>query len=532
MKKPLTLYLSLILMLFSFQAFSVPKLSSYPSSNYVVFLDFDGHYVVSSVWNGGNPLACSAAPMTDLEITEVFNRVSEDFRPFNVNVTTDSTKYLSAPITQRIRIIVTPTSSWYPGVGGISYLGSFTWGDDTPGFAFTDKLPVGGPIIPKMVAECCSHETGHTLNLSHQSKFATGDCINPLEYYNTGVGAGEIAWAPVMGNSYYRNMTGWNDGPTQYGCTSTQDNLSLITTSNGFTYRVDDYTETLNASTYALNFTNLNVSAVISTTTDKDAFRIVFAQSANLHLNINPFSVAANSAGANLDVKVTLFNTAGTLIRTYDNAAAMSVSIDTALSAGTYYMKVDGGGNSNTSEYGSLGSYSITGFTGLLPIHDVSLKGNNDKNKHNLNWNIVADEPIKNIVLEVATDVNNFKPLLTVDASAKNFSYQPYNSNTLLYRLKVTSVLNQVVYSNTVALRASGKAEKAFNVSTLVQNDITVNASANYQYRLSDMNGKIINSGSASKGINKINISNQPGGLYILSFFSNNEIQTERIVKQ
>jgi hypothetical protein len=136
------------------------------------------------------------------------------------------------------------------------------------------------------------------------------------------------------------------------------------------------------------------------------------------------------------------------------------------------------------------------------------------------------------IELEVAADGNNFKPLIGLDATAKISSYQPYNNNTLLYRLKVTSVLNQVVYSNTVALRATGKTEKAFNVSTLVQNDITVNASVNFQYRLSDGNGKMITSGTASKGINKINISNQPGGLYILSCYSNNEVQSERIIKQ
>ena len=101
-----------------------------------------------------------------------------------------------------------------------------------------------------------------------------------------------------------------------------------------------------------------------------------------------------------------------------------------------------------------------------------------------------------------------------------------------MYRLKVTSVINQVVYSNTIALRSTGKAEKAFNVSTLVQNEITVNASDNYQYRLSDANGRVIATGNAIKGINKLNINSQPGGLYIISLYNNNQVQTERIIKQ
>ena len=217
---------------FSFKANSTPILSSLPTAQATIFLDFDGQYVHGSSWNGGSPLDCASSGLTDVQITEVFNRVSEDYRPFDINITTDSTVFLAAPLTKRIRIIVTSTSSWYPNVGGVSYTGSFTWGDDTPGFVFSDKL---GPFRPKMVAECCSHESGHTLGLSHQAKYS-GTCTL-VATYNDGIGAGETAWAPVMGNSYYRNFSGWNNGPTPSGCTADQDNLSIITSINGFTYR-------------------------------------------------------------------------------------------------------------------------------------------------------------------------------------------------------------------------------------------------------------------------------------------------------
>ena len=139
--KNFTRILSLLLMSWiSLSALALPKLSSYSSAAATIYLDFDGHRVSSAVWNGGTPLNCAPATPTDAQITEIFNRVSEDYRPFNINITTDSTVFLAAPLTQRIRIIVTPTSSWKPGVGGISYVGSFTWGDDTPGFVFTDRL--------------------------------------------------------------------------------------------------------------------------------------------------------------------------------------------------------------------------------------------------------------------------------------------------------------------------------------------------------------------------------------------------------
>src|SRR5690606_9430301 len=147
-------------------------------------------------------------------------------------------KFLAAPLNKRVRIIVTTTSEWRPGVGGVSYTGSFTWLDDTPGFVFADRL-----VTPKMIAECVSHESGHTVGLSHQSRYNT-DC-DLTATYHAGNGLGETGWAPVMGNSYNRNMTGWNNGPTPYGCANTQDNLTIITTQNGFGYRTDDHNDNI-----------------------------------------------------------------------------------------------------------------------------------------------------------------------------------------------------------------------------------------------------------------------------------------------
>src|SRR5665647_253405 len=234
MKKIFTILIPLIT-LFSMNAICLPFLNSLPTAQATIFLDFDGHYVQTSSWNGGTPIDCAPSGLSDAQIIEIFNRVSEDYRPFNIDITTDSTKFLAAPLTKRIRIIVTPTSGWYTGVGGVSYTGSFTWGDDTPGFVFPDRLANS----PKMIGECCTHESGHTVGLSHQSTYSNTCTL--VATYNLGTGTGEIGWAPVMGNSYYKNLTGWNNGPTPSGCNAAQDNLSIITTQNGFAYRADDY---------------------------------------------------------------------------------------------------------------------------------------------------------------------------------------------------------------------------------------------------------------------------------------------------
>jgi hypothetical protein len=530
MKKLFTSSALLMALGFGFSAFGQPALNSHPAitaATATIYLDFNGEYVSTSVWNGGNPINAAPSGLTDPQVTEIFNRVSEDYRPFDVNITTDLAKYLAAPIDKRIRVIVTPTSAWRPGVGGIAWTGSFTWGDDTPCFVFCDRL---GPNSPKMVAEACSHESGHTLGLSHQSRY-DGNC-SMTETYNTGNGLGEIAWAPVMGNSYYRNMSGWNNGPTQFGCANTQDNLSIITSQNGFTYRADDYAETLNGTTSTVNPVNFTVSGIISEATDKDAFRFTLSSPASMRIEAKPYSIGANNEGANLDIKVQLYNSAMQLVRTYDPANLMNVTIDSTFAAGTYYLVLDGEGNINVGDYGSIGSYTVTGFSGTLPIRNVTLGGTVDRGKHNLSWSIIADEAIKTVAIEVSTNGSDFAPLTSVTPTAAKFAYNPFDKTDLYYRLKVTSVINQTVYSNTIVLKGISKADMAFTVSTLVNNELVINASDNYQYQLRTIGGQLTAQGNGKKGINKIDLQNKPSGIYVIQIVNNENKLTERIIKQ
>jgi hypothetical protein len=527
MKKIFTLiFLLAIAQLFN-KVISAPKLNSFPSASATIFLDFDGHYVDCAVWNNTTPINCLPSTMTDNQVTEVFNRVAEDYRPFNVNVTTDSVMFLAAPLQNRIRIIVTPTSNWYPNVGGVAWVGSFTWGDDTPAFVFCDKL---GPNNPKIVGECCSHESGHAVGLSHQSRYGA-DC-NLTEQYNSGVGNGEVSWAPIMGNSYYKNMSGWSNGPTPYGCTNLEDNLSIIATRNGFGYRNDDFDETVNSSTTPLNINGFNVNGIISTTTDIDAFQFNVAQPSQLNILANPFSVGGNNSGANLDIKLEIFNAAGTLIKSYDPTNSMSVVVDTILNIGAYFIKISGIGNANVSQYGSLGAYNLSGAIGVLPIHNVSITGRVEKTKHIINWKIIADEPIKNIIIETSINGNNFYTLSSVNTNENELSFSPLESTTMYYRIKATSVLNQTILSNTIVLKSGGSNAKICATTNLVKNNIILNASENYQYMLMDSNGGLISKGNGTKGINNINISSQATGIYLITIQAKNEIQIERIIKQ
>ncbi len=166
-----------------------------------------------------------------------------------------------------------------------------------------------------------------------------------------------------MGNVATKNLTQWNYGPTPTACTSLQDNLSIITTQNGFSYRPDDVGDIYTTST------SLDISqrlfyneGIITTTTDKDIFRIDLLVSGKLHLHAEPYSLGISYNGANLDVQLVLQDSKGITLNTYNIDDSLNARIDTTLGEGTYYIILDGTGNINSvNDYGSLGSYSLTG---------------------------------------------------------------------------------------------------------------------------------------------------------------------------
>jgi hypothetical protein len=509
-----------------------PLLSSYPSAPAVIFLDFDGHTVNGTSWNYNGPIACGASGLNNSQITEVFNRVAEDYRPFNINITTDSTKFFAAPANQRMRVIITVSSSWYGAAGGVAFVTSFIWGDNNPCFVFSQLLNYN----VKNISEAASHEAGHTLGMYHQSSYDV-NCSKLTDYY-AGQGSGEIGWAPIMGVGYYRNFTLWNNGPNSYGCNSYQSDLDIITSANnGFGYRADDHDNIFAGATLAsISNNQFNVSGVIERNTDQDLFRLTVPANGRFQLDAVPYNVGSGNAGSDLDMQVTLYNSSEAILNIFNPGALLSSVVDTTLNAGTYYLKVEGKGNQYAPAYASLGSYSLLARAtpaSVLPLHKLELRGNLNGDKHDLNWVIEADEEVTQQVLEISADGRNFQPHTQPATDARSYIYRPYNITSALYRLNVTLSNGHQFYSNVVTIKQKESSPRPQLTATLIRsNTIVVSSPGNYEYMIMDMNGKIASKGKLIAGINTINVPGMISGMYMVSFADNSQQWTDKLIRQ
>ena len=512
----------------------VPLLNSFPSARATIFLDFDGQYVTGTSWNWSGAIDAQPSGFSVDAITQMFNRVAEDYRIFNLNITTDSTVYKAAPATQRMRVIVTPTYQWYGSAGGIAFVGSFAWGDNTPCWVFSGLLNNN----PKYVAEAISHEAGHTLGLQHQSAY-TASCAKTE--YNPGNGLGETSWAPIMGVGYYRNLTTWHYGTNTYACNYYQDDLAIISSAtNNFGYRSDDIGNMhTTATSVGFTSTGFATTGLINSGADKDVFKFTLSSSTYVHLSAIPQNVGTvgqyNYAGANLDIKLSLLNNKGDTIANYNPDNLVEAGLDSNLNAGTYYVVVEGIGNTNLADNASLGYYSLAASPiSILPIHRLTLSGKSNAGTHTLNWMYEADENVKSIEIQNSKDGVHFEALAQVSEGTKTFSWKPLTDNAPFYRIRViTTADEKSYYSNIITLRDRGDENATVRVmNTVVTNSIIVNTDKDCNYQVLDGTGRLLQRGKMVSGTNNIDITTAQKGLVLLRIQSVQETNTWKLIKQ
>jgi len=346
-------------------------LHSRPGSKRTIYLNFRGATLINTTWNTSSLPTITALPFdidgvpysfstTELErIQYIWQRVAEDYAPFDVDVTTEApssdriTRSGSGDDTFGTIVLITKRTFYNCSCGGVAYLGVFDATSDysKPALVFYDMLGSGNE---RYVAEAVSHEAGHNTGLHHDGTSTQG--------YYTGHGSGATGWAPIMGVGYYRDLVQWSRG--EYPDANNKEDDYAVMAANGVVARADDHGNTTGTATRVTGVTSASVTTIeaggfIERTGDIDVLSFVAAAGP---ITIN---VAPARRSANLDVRAELRDGSGNLLASGNPVDALGSTLSVTGAGGTYFVSVTGVGKGDPttgySNYGSLGEYLVSG---------------------------------------------------------------------------------------------------------------------------------------------------------------------------
>lgn len=370
-------------------AAAVLKLHSNPGAPRAIILDFSGGVISDTAWNRSAGIAAWNARPYDLDsdpdsfnaaeiaaIAEIWQRVAEDFAPFNVDVTTQASGSVGATT---VRILITHSmdanrqSLPEPASGSVAYMnvtGFSLAGYYSPALVYYNNLS-----SPASIAEASSHATGHLYGLSHDSLPLSG-----MQGNSTG------SWSPIMGLGPFSNITRWSKGDYRGGI-NPQNDLGILV--GVLERRRDDHDDSRFGKGTPLQVDTLGQVAsstpatdpdnqfpankgVIEVHNDIDVF--VFDAAAGLvDLMASPAWNGPGSAnpGANLAVQLSLFDSQGKRLAQQDPFAGAGSAIRTYVSAGRYLLEVSVVGTAAGADAaeGSIGQYFING---TIPAPDTA----------------------------------------------------------------------------------------------------------------------------------------------------------------
>lgn len=370
------------------------KFHSNFGSTKVIYIDFSGGLVKNTMWDG-EPAAgwnCHAfsadadeTTFNDAEqglIKAIWERVAEDYAPFDVDVTTEApAQWTSTTAHAMVTKDVDRNGVKLPhkGAGGVAYVD--VWG--IPEFSYNSSTKCYSPAwVTEYTnslysAEAASHEIGHNLSLNHDGtatdEYYSGHPIVPGDIHD---------WNAIMGGGVIADISQWSKGE-YFGASNTkEDDLKEISDRLG--YRTPDAGSTdATATPLAISGISINQKGRIETNATTDVYSFVSGA--------GPLSITAavykyNNAdwGTNLDINLELYGPGGVKLASAnpgnDSSASLNYTIPTS---GAYFIHVSGSANGTPlsnpptgyTSYGSLGQYTLTG-TLSSNVQEIALTGN------------------------------------------------------------------------------------------------------------------------------------------------------------
>jgi hypothetical protein len=359
-------------------------LHSKPGSWRVMYLNFVGTTLLNTIWNSrasrgrgsdtplpvqpfsldSTPNSFSTAELTLIQ--RVWQRVAEDFAPFDVDVTTQPPSEADLTRVERgqpndtfgtMALITRRTLETDCSCAGIAYLSTF---DDIgnyykPALVFFDVLASD----EKNIAEAISHELGHSVGLSHDG------ALGGVEYY-AGHGFGPTGWAPIMGVGYSKELVQWNNGSYANANNSEDDFRKMLFTNLG---PVSDDVGNGFGNAKALSVLSPGASqtfaGIISDQNDLNA-RLpdvdMFSATAYGQITVR---VTPATLSPNLDVLVSVYSSSGALLASANPQDALDATLQFPMYAyDVVYISVEGTGNADPAggypRYGSVGRYTLS----------------------------------------------------------------------------------------------------------------------------------------------------------------------------
>lgn len=345
---------------------------SRPTASRTIYLDFTGATLTGTAWNSGSgsitakPYDIDGQPdsFSDTELQRIqyiWQRVSEDYAPFDVDVTTEepTADRLSRSDTNDqvfgTTVVITNNNGVYSCTcGGIAYVGIFNSTTDRykPALVFYNMLANGDEMA---VAEAISHEAGHNMGLSHDGTSKTA--------YYAGQGDDPVTgWAPIMGVGYYKPLVQFSKG--EYSGANNKEDDFAVMQSYGLPLRADDFGNSIYTAS-AFPGAGSSVDGVIEQASDVDVFSIA-AGAGTLTASVAPASRSPDA-----DLVLTLMDGSGSILATGNPVNQLGASVTfTVPATGTYYLAVRGTGQGDPagtgySSYGSVGNFRLTAsYTG------------------------------------------------------------------------------------------------------------------------------------------------------------------------